>query len=100
MNLNKNNYCMTISLVKVCTVFTKMSLREGNYPRFLLSLPPYCSSYYQGWCQEFSDGGADSSDEGAKIWFSGCYKCQKSPKKLLFTFPWGLACSDEGVIAP
>ena len=33
--------------------------------------------------------GADSSDEGAKIWFSGCYKCQKSPKKLLFTFRRG-----------
>ena len=25
----------------------------------------------QGWRQEFSDGRADSSDEGAKIWFSG-----------------------------
>ena len=23
----------------------------------------------------------DSSDEGAKIWFSGYYKCQKSPKR-------------------
>ena len=40
--------------------------------------------------------GADSSDEGAKIWFSGYYKCQKSPKKLLFTFRRGLACSDGG----
>ena len=50
--------------------------------------------------------GADSSDEGAKIWFSGYYKCQKSPKKSLFTFrrgaiaplvllwrhPWLLSC--------
>ena len=35
---------------------------------------------YQGWRQEFSDGGADSSDEWTKIWFSGYYKCQKSPK--------------------
>ena len=30
--------------------------------------------------------GAESSDEGAKIWFSGYYKCQKSPTKSLFTF--------------
>ena len=34
----------------------------------------------QGWRKDFSDGGADSSDEGAKIWFSGYNKCQKSPK--------------------
>ena len=24
--------------------------------------------------------GADSSNDGAQIWFSGYYKCQKSPK--------------------
>ena len=28
--------------------------------------------------------GADSCEEGAKIWFSGYYKCQKSPKNFLF----------------
>ena len=27
--------------------------------------------------------GADSSDEGAKIWFSWYYKCQKSPKNCV-----------------
>ena len=27
-------------------------------------------------------GRQEFSDEGAKIWFSGYYKCQKSPKKL------------------
>ena len=47
----------------------------------------------QGWRQEISDGGADSSDEGANIWFSGYYKRQKSPKKLLSTFR-------RGAIAP
>ena len=31
--------------------------------------------------------GADSSDEGAKIWFLGYYKCQKSPKKITFHLP-------------
>ena len=41
--------------------------------------------------------GADSSDEGAKIWISGYYKCQKSPKKSRFTFRRGLACSDGGL---
>ena len=33
--------------------------------------------------------GADSSDDGAKIWLSGYYKCQKYPKKLLFAFRGG-----------
>ena len=41
-----------------------------------------------------------NSDEGAKIWFSGYYKCQKSPKKSCFNFRRGLACSDGGAIAP
>ena len=33
--------------------------------------------------------GTDSSDEGAKITFSGYYKCQKSPKKITFHLPTG-----------
>ena len=33
--------------------------------------------------------GADSSDEGVKIWFSGYNECQKSPTKSLFTFRRG-----------
>ena len=37
--------------------------------------------------------GADSSDDGAKIWFSGYYECQKSPNTSFFTFRRG-ACSD------
>ena len=44
--------------------------------------------------------GGSSSDEVAKIWFSGYYKWQKFPKKSLFTFQRGLACSDGGAIAP
>ena len=44
--------------------------------------------------------GADSSDEGAKIWFSGYYKCQKSPKKSLFTFRRGASMLQLGAIAP
>ena len=43
--------------------------------------------------------GADSSDEGAKIWFSGYCKCHKSRKKSLLILRRGLACSD-GAIAP
>ena len=54
----------------------------------------------QGWRQEFSDGGADSSDEGAKIWFSGYYKCQNLRKNRFSPSDGGLACSDEGAIAP
>ena len=40
--------------------------------------------------------GDDSSGKGAKIQFSGYYKCQKSLRKCFFIFLWGLACSDEG----
>ena len=43
--------------------------------------------------------GAYSSDEGAKIWFSGYYKCQKSPKKSLFTFRRGASMLRRGAIA-
>ena len=38
--------------------------------------------------------GADSSDEGAKIWYSGYNKCQKSPKNRFSSSDGGLACSD------
>ena len=40
--------------------------------------------------------GFDSSDEGAKIWFSRYYKCQKSSKQWLFAYRRGLGCSDGG----
>ena len=51
----------------------------------------------QGWRQKFSGGGTDSSDEGAKIWYSGYYKCQKSPKKSLFTFRQGASILRRGL---
>ena len=54
----------------------------------------------QGWCQEFFRRGADSSDEGAKIWFLGYYKCQKSPKKRFSPSDGGLACSDGEGYSP
>ena len=41
--------------------------------------------------------GGNSSDEVAKIWFSGYYKWQKFPKKSLFTFQRELACSEGGL---
>ena len=41
--------------------------------------------------------GADSSDEGAKIWFLGYYKYQKSPKKSLFTFRRGASMLRRGL---
>ena len=40
---------------------------------------------FGGGARNFRRGGLT----GAKIWFSGYYKCQKSPKKLLFTFRRG-----------
>ena len=50
--------------------------------------------------QEFSERGADSSNEGAKIWLSGYYKGQKSPKKSLFTFRQGASMLRRGAIVP
>ena len=44
--------------------------------------------------------GANSSDEGAKIWLSGYYKCKKSPKKSLFTFRRGASMLRRGAVAP
>ena len=40
-----------------------------------------------------------SSNEGAKIWFSGYYKCQISPKKSLFSFLLGASMLRWGAIA-
>ena len=44
--------------------------------------------------------GGSSSDEVAKIWFSGYYKWQKFPKKSLFTFQRGASMLRRGAIAP
>ena len=44
--------------------------------------------------------GADSSDEGAKIWFLRHYKCQRSPKKSLFTFRLGASMLRRGDYSP
>ena len=51
--------------------------------------------YFRGGARNFPTG-ADSSDEGAKIWFSGCYKCHKSPKKSLFTCRRGASMLRRG----
>ena len=40
--------------------------------------------------------GADFSNEGAKIWLSGYYKCQKSPTHSRSPSDGGLVCSDGG----
>ena len=54
---------------------------------------------FNGGARNFPTGAA-SSDDGAKIWFSGYYKCQKSPKSRFSPSDGGPACSDEGAIAP
>ena len=51
----------------------------------------------RGGARNFPTGVADSSDEGAKIWFSGYFKCQKSPKKSLFTFRLGASMPRRGL---
>ena len=44
--------------------------------------------------------GADSSDEGAKMWLSGYCKCQKFPKNSLFTFRRGAGMVRRGGYSP
>ena len=44
--------------------------------------------------------GAGSSDEGAKIWFSGQYKYQKSPKNRLSPSDGRTSMLRQGAIAP
>ena len=51
-------------------------------PDAIKSLGKSKRDHSRGGARNFPTGG-DSFDEGAKIWFSGYYKCQKSPKKLL-----------------
>ena len=51
----------------------------------------------QGWRQECSNRGVDSSNEGAEIWFSEYNKCQKSPKKSLFNFRQGASLLRRGL---
>ena len=46
----------------------------------------YILGKFRGGARNFPTG-ADSSAEGAKIWFLGYYKCQKSPKKIVFHLP-------------
>ena len=46
----------------------------------------------------FEGGGADSSDEGAIIRFSGYYKCQKYPKKVVVHLPMGRLAYSDGDI--
>ena len=42
--------------------------------------------------------GADSSDEWAKIWFSGYYKCKKSPKNSTVNFQWRASMLRRGLL--
>ena len=49
----------------------------------------FCSNCNSGVAPGIFRRGADSSDEGAKKWFSGYYKCQKSSKKIDIHLPTG-----------
>ena len=55
---------------------------------------------HQAWRQEFSDEMLTLPASGAKIWFSGSFKCQKSPKKSLFTFRLGGSMLRRGGYSP
>ena len=53
-----------------------------------ISLQKFCpnTNVYRGGARNFPTGGLTLPTRGAKIWFLGYYKCQKSPKKSCFTF--------------
>ena len=65
---------------------------------FLLFAASLLTSTLPGVAPGIFQRGADSSDEGARIWLSGYYKYQKSPKKshLTFLFVW---CCLHGCVA-
>ena len=48
---------------------------------------------YQGWRQGRARGAIASFERGAKIWFSGNYYCQESPKKLFSNKVLQLFCT-------
>ena len=65
-----------------------------GFIRVVASLPRLKNrSSGQGWRKEFAD-------EGAKIWYSGYYRYQKSPKKSLFTIRREANMLQLGAIAP
>ena len=51
----------------------------------------------QGWRQDFSDGGADSSDKEAKIWFQSTINAKNLRKNRYSPSDGGLVCSDGGL---
>ena len=68
----------------------------------LYTTTPKCNNvislllFYPGVALGIFRRGLTRPTRGAKIWFSGYYKCQKYSKKSLVTFQRGLACSDGG----
>ena len=50
-----------------------------------------------GWKQQIFEQGADTSDEGAEIRFSGYYKCKMSPKNSYSLSDGGLVFHIEGL---
>ena len=73
----------------ICTIYHAVSCH--------VSIVVY---YETGVAPEIFRRGADSSDEGAKIWLLGYYKCQKSPKKSCFTFRRGASMLRRGDYSP
>ena len=55
---------------------------------------------HQGWRQVFSDRGAESSDEGAKVRLSGSVNAKNLRQNSFSPSDGGLACSNRGAIAP
>ena len=66
------------------------------------SMPPVPMNdiKYLGWRQEFSDGGLTLPTRGLKWGFRGTIDAKNLRKNRFSPSNGGLACSDEGAIAP
>ena len=68
--------------------FTKLSMLQFLLHK-IANISTFCMANVTGVAPGIFRRGAESSDEGAKIWLSGYYKCQKSQKKIAFHLPTG-----------
>ena len=78
--------------VKLAYLCKKIIMSSGRKRTF--------TTLYPGVTPRTFRRGAGSSEEGAKIWSSGYYKCLKSPKNRVSPSDGGLACSDGGYSLP
>ena len=90
IDLEEYPNCSDPPVVTMKKIIPKIKLIKGQYRKAVdSSTRSTVIRMHTGVAPGIFRRGGESSDEGAKIWFSGYCKCQKSPKKWLFTFRRG-----------